>query len=136
MINLEKQIGDEIAKMNGLSILKLGLRFDKVVVRLFGNLRGSIESSVTNDETVVVTVTAPIRVSVKTEYEIERQIKDFLESGIRNRDRKVSIFQNEVRLRIVGNTSKRAVKFIGLVHNPGTDSKMLLDLATEWILAG
>lgn len=136
MKNIEKQMADEIAKVNGLSVIKLGLRFDKVVVRLLGNLRTCVEPAVPNGKTVIVTITAPIKLPAKTEYEIEGRIKDLLESEAQQRDLRVTIFQNEVCLKIVGTSSKRAAKIVGLVHNPSTDSKLLLDLATQWLLEG
>jgi hypothetical protein len=134
MPTIEKQIADRIAKANGLSVTKLGLRFDKVVIRLLGNLRDYVERTSLKKETVIMTITAPIRLAVKTEYELEGRIKDFLDSGNRSRDRRLTIFQNEVRLRIVGSSLNQPPKFVGLVHNPGTDSKLLLDLASRWLL--
>ena len=136
MSNIEKKIADEIAKANGLTVTKLGLRFDKVVVRLLGNLRASVERAVPIGETVIVTITAPIKLPAKTAYELERLVKDFPESRIRHQDRRVTIFHNEISLRVVASSSKRAAKLIGFVHNPGTDSKLLLNLAAQWILEG
>ena len=43
MASIEKQIASEIAKANEVNIIKLGLRFDKVVIRLLGNIRMGIE---------------------------------------------------------------------------------------------
>lgn len=43
----------------------------------------------------------------------------------------MTVFQNEVQLRIIESPSKRNHKFVGLVHNPGTNPTMLLDLATR-----
>ena len=134
MINIEKQIADEIAKTNGLNVKNLGLRFDKVVVRLFGNLRASIEKAIPDSQTVVVTVSAPIKLPTKTEYELEKRIKSFLDSEIPHGVQKVSIFQNEVSFKIVKSSSKQAGKLVGLVHNPSTNAKLLLDLATHWIV--
>jgi len=134
MTNIEKQIADQIARVNGLRVTKLGLRFDKVVVRLLGNLRAYVEQANVKEEAVIMTITAPIKLATKTEYELEGRIKDFLDSGNRSRDRRMTIFQNEIRLRILGSPSKQSSKFVGLVHNPGTDSKRLLDLAAQWLL--
>jgi hypothetical protein len=52
-----------------------------------------------------------------------------LESGAPQQYGTMVIFGNEVRVRIVNPVSTRGNKFIGLVHNPGTDAKPLLDLA-------
>jgi hypothetical protein len=56
-------------------------------------------------------------------------IKYMLESGAPQQYGTMVIFGNEVRVRIVNPVSTRGNKFIGLVHNPGTDAKPLLDLA-------
>ncbi|MFT3827896.1 MAG: hypothetical protein QM731_28520 [Chitinophagaceae bacterium] len=133
MVNPEKQIADEIAKWNGVTVAQLSLRFDKVVVRLFGHLRTAIEEAIPDDETVIVTVTAPIKLPSKTAQALEEQIRHLLKSGTRNRKRKLSIFQNEVSIKIAGASSKRSVKLIGLVHHRDTDPAQLLDLATHWL---
>lgn len=134
MTNIEKEIANRIAKANGLSITRLGLRFDKVVIRLCENLRVYAEQEIPKGETVVMTLTAPIKLPAKTEVEIKRQIKDFVGSGIRHADRTVTIFQNTIRLRIIGPSLKQPIKFVGFVHNPGSDPKQLLDLANQWLL--
>lgn len=133
MISIEKQIADSIAKASGLTVAKLGLRFDRVVARLLGGLRVSVESMIPNGETVIITVTAPIKVPAKTAARIEHLTKEFLNSGTRHRSQKLSIFQNQVSIRLVATKSKRAPQFIGLVHNPEIDPKMLLDLTAQWL---
>ena len=47
----------------------------------------------------------------------------------------MTVFQNEVQLRIIESSAKRNHKFVGLVHNPGTNPTLLLDLATQRLLA-
>jgi len=131
MINIEKQLGEKIAKAGGLTVAKLGLRFDRVVVRLLGNLRTSLEHANLKQEAVLLTITAPIWLPAKTEIALKEQIGNLLDSGVRNR--KITIFQNEARLSIVKTSVKQTAKFIGLVHNPGTDPKLLLDLAAQWL---
>lgn len=133
MVNIDKQIADAIAKASELTITKLGLRFDKVVVRLLGNIRTSIEQVAPNGKTILFTITAPIRLPAKTEYKLVEEIGYLSGSMTRHRDRVLTISQNNVRLRIVKTSSKKALKFIGLVHNSTTDSKLLLDLATRWL---
>ena len=134
MTQMEKLIANEISKTNGVSVTKLGLRFDKVVVRLLGNIRIAIEQEVSKEVTVIMTITAPIKLPAKTEYELIGKISDFLESGIQHQDSVLTIFQNKVRLRIVKSSSRQTTKFVGLVHNPDIDSKLLLDLAAQWLL--
>jgi hypothetical protein len=133
MINIEKQIADEIANSNGLSVTRLGLRFDKVAVRLLGNVRIFVEKNMQIRGTVLLTLTAPVKIPAKTEQEIMAQIKDLFDSGVRHHNRKLTIFENEIRLQIVYASTKKTTKFIGFVHNPGSDSKLLLDLASRWL---
>jgi hypothetical protein len=136
MTNIEKQIADSIASANGLSVRKLGLRFDKVVVRLLGNLRAYVEQVNLKEGAVLLTISAPIKLAAKTGQELKGQIKDLLKSGIPGGDRRITIFQNKVCLRIVGRSSKKTIKFVGLVHNPGTDCMLLLNLASHWLIEG
>jgi len=120
----------------GLNVTKLGLRFDKVVVRLMGNLRTYVEEVNLHERAVLVTITAPIKLAAKTGHELKGQIKDFLDSGILGCDRRITIFQNSVCLRIVARSSKKTPKFVALVHNPGTDIELLLKLASQWLIEG
>lgn len=134
MIQIEKLIGSEIAKANGQSVSKLGLRFDKIVVQLLGNIRAAIEQEVPGKIVVVMTITAPIKLPTKSEHELIGKIKNFLEFGIQQQDSTLTIFQNEVQLRFVETLPKQNTRFVGLVHNPDIDAKMLLDLTTQWLL--
>jgi len=134
MIQIEKLIGNEIAKANGQSVSKLGLRFDRVVVQLLGNIRAAIEQEIPGKMVVIMTITAPIKLPGKTEHELIGKIKNFLEAGIQQQDSTQTIFQNKVQLRLVESSSKQNTRFIGLVHNPDIDAKLLLDLAAQWLL--
>jgi hypothetical protein len=135
MANIERQIADEIAAANGVSVTKLGLRFDKVVVRLLGSLRGYVERANLEEKAILITITAPIKLAGKTQHELEAGILEFLGRKSHVKDRQMTIFKNKVRIRIVESSAKGKNRFVGLVHNPGTDSKMLLDLATKWLTA-
>jgi len=134
MENIDRQIAEEIAAANGLSVTKLGLRFDKVVVRLLGGLRACVEHANPGDKTVFMTITAPIKLPGKTQNELDVIVRDSLDRRTHIGDRQMTIFKNAVRLRILESHSKRKHKFVGMVHNPGTDPIMLLDLATQWHL--
>lgn len=112
------------------------MRFDKVVVRLMGNLRIFVEQLNLNEGVVLLTITAPIKLPAKTEQALKEQIRDFLDSGIPGRDRRIIIFQNSVCFRIIECPSTQATKFVGLVHNPRTDVELLLKLAAQWLIDG
>ena len=132
MTNIEKEIAREIALANGVSVTKLGLRFDGVVVRLLGSLRASV-SQEKRKETVVMTITAPIRFPAKTAAALAGEIGNLLASGARGKDSSITVFENHVCIRIVPVSSQSSAQFIGLVHNPDIDAVSLLDLATHWL---
>lgn len=134
MANIDRQVADEIAAASGLSVTKLGLRFDKVVVRLLGCLRACVEHANPREKTVFMTITAPIKLPGKTQHELEAIIRKSLDCKSHNRDRQITVFQNEVQLRIIESSANRNHRFVGLVHNPGTNPTLLLDLATQWLL--
>ncbi|SRR5258708_3730052 len=134
MEQIEKQVANEIAKANQVSVTKLGLRFDKVVVRLLGNIRMAIEQKIPKNMTVLMAITAPIKLPAKTEYELIEKLNDFLEAGVQHQDSVLAIFQNKVRLRIIKPSSRQTTKFVGLVHNPDIDAKLLLNLTAKWLL--
>jgi hypothetical protein len=136
MANIDRQVAEEIAAVHGLTVTKLGLRFDKVVTRLLGRLRACVENANQGEKTVLVTITAPIRLPGKTQQELEAILRESLECKSPVRERRMTVFQNEVQLRILESASKPYPKFVGMVHNPGTDSALLLDLATKWLTKG
>jgi hypothetical protein len=133
MIQIEKLISSEIAKSNGLSLSALSLRFDRVAIRLLENIRVAIEQKIEEEITVIMTITAPIKLPAKTASQLIEKIKNFLEFGIPPKDSSITIFQNKVQLRFVKSSKKESSKFIGLVHNPDIKPQLLLDLATQWL---
>lgn len=107
------------------------LRFDKVVTRLMEHLRATLGETVPNDKTVVVTVTAPIRLASKTAASLEGKIQTLLSRGLLRRDEKDTIHGNRVRIRILNNGSGQVPKLIGFVHNSDTDPLLLLNMTRE-----
>jgi len=129
----DRRIAEGIASSKALSVAKLGLRFDRVVVRLLGDLRSFSESAVPEEFTVLISITAPIRQPAKTATALREKIEALLAAPVPGRDRKITVDQNEVRMRLVNCSTKRASKLIGFVHNPETNSKRLLEMAEEWL---
>ncbi len=136
MATIDRHIADSIAKDCGLSIATLGLRFDKVVVRLVENLRIYFGQNISHGKAVVVTVSAPIRLPKKTEIELRGYIADSLECGSVPSETKVTIHLNAIHLRIIEIPTSQTVKFVGLIHNPTSDTTVLLDLVAKWLKEG
>ncbi len=111
------------------SAAKPRLRFDKVAVRVIASLQAAARKTVPNGATVVVTITAPIRLPAKTAVAIEDKIQILLKKKSPGRGVTATICGNHVRIRLLKHKSKRAPKLIGYVHNPETDVGQLFDMA-------
>jgi hypothetical protein len=103
------------------------LRFDQVVHRLIARLKAALHEYVPDGTTVIVTITAPIRLASKTAEALEDNIKACL--ARRSSQREDTIHGNQIRIRLVKSSVRQVSKVIGLVHNPDSDPDMLLDMA-------
>lgn len=106
------------------------LRFDKVVVGLMGRLKATLGKIVPDGLTVLLAVTAPIRLPSKTAAALEKKVQALLGRQSAGRDTKRSVHGNRVRIRLLKHKS-RAPQLIGFVHNPDSDSLLLLDMTRE-----
>ena len=129
---IDKNIAERIAEANKTTIKKLGLRFDKVAVRLLISLKTSVD--IPKGRAVLWTITAPIKLPAKTEIEISQQMNNILESSVRNEDFQSTICQNQIHIRVIDLPANQVDRIVGFVHNPESSSKQLLDLATQWLL--
>lgn len=107
------------------------LRFDKVATRLMEGLRATLGETLPDGMTVVLTITAPIRLASKTVAALEEKIPTLAGRRSEERDQKDTIHGNGVRIRLLKKGSERAPRLIGFVHNPETDPLHLLNMARE-----
>jgi hypothetical protein len=107
------------------------LRFDKVATRLIESLKATLGKSVPNGVTVLVTVTAPIRLPSKTIGALGDKITTLLGRRSPARDEKHTIHGNHVRIRLLRDKSGRVPRMIGFVHNSDSDPLLLLDMTRE-----
>ena len=110
---------------------KLRLRFDKVVTRLMDRLQSTLGKIVPEGMTVLLTVTAPIRLASKTAAALEDKIQTLLRRKFPGRDEKDTIHGNRVQIRLLKHKSERAPKMIGFVHNSDSDPLLLLNMTSE-----
>jgi hypothetical protein len=121
---IEREIAEQAAAA------KLRLRFDKVVVRLVGGLKAALTGVVPEDQTLVFTVTAPIKLCAKTAAALESLVRGGLPDG----DLRSSIHGNDVRIRRVTGVSPSMPRVLGFVHNPESDADLLMALAEARLL--
>src|SRR6266705_653889 len=107
------------------------LRFDKVATRVIERLQATLVETVPDGMTVLLTITAPIRLSSKTAASLEDKIQTLLGRGSPGRDEKDTIHGNRVQIRLLGDESERAPKMIGFVHNSDSDPLLLLNMTRE-----
>ncbi len=129
-MEIDKSIAVEIANVSAVSLSKLGLRFDKVAVGLLGDIRSAIEQAIPIGNTVVLTVTAPIKHPSKTALELIKRLKENDHPKLQA----FTLFENKIQVSSI--PSNRPVQFIGLVHNPGIDPQLLLEMTTKWLAGG
>src|SRR6266478_4754407 len=106
------------------------LRFDKVATRLIERLQATLGETVPDGMTVLLTITAPIRLPSKTAASLEDKIQTLLGRGSPGRDEKGTIHGNRVQIRLL-RESERAAKMIGFVHNSDSDPLLLLNMTRE-----
>ncbi len=122
-----------IATSNGLTAAELGLRFDKVALRVLEILRVHTEHSLNKGETVIVTVTAPIRVPARTAKDIATFVESLVSTSTDQANKKAQVQGNRVYLRLLKHGRPNAPRFIGFIHNPDVKASRLLRLATAWL---
>src|SRR5579863_3108983 len=104
------------------------LRFD---TRLIERLQATLGETVPDGMTVLLTITAPIRLPSKTAASLEDKIRTLLGRGSPGRDEKDTIHGNRVQIRILRDESEKAPKMIGFVHNSDSDPQLLLHMTGE-----
>jgi len=107
------------------------LRFDKVATRLIERLQSTLGETVSDGMTVLLTITAPIRLPSKTAVALEDRIKTLLGRGSPGRDEKDTIHGNRVQIRLLRDGSARAPRMIGFVHNSDSDPILFLNMTRE-----
>ena len=130
MTSIDKDIADQILRANGLRAAGLGLRFDRVAQSVLGELRAFVEDAAALEVSVLMTLTAPIRLPALTVGELKREIGGRLATPVAGEDHMLTVQGNAVRLRLLADCPGPA--FVGFVHNPSSPSARLLDLAEQW----
>jgi hypothetical protein len=116
---IEREIFEQIAAS------KLRLRFDRVVHRLVDRLKSDLAKVVPKGQTLLFTVTAPIRVPGRTADTLECCARKAIEAG----EWRGNVHGNAVRMRCVAGVAARRPRVIGFVHNPESSAERILALA-------
>ena len=107
------------------------LRFDRVATRLIEGLQAILGEAVPDGMTVLLTITAPIRLPSKTAAALEGKIQTLLGRESPGRDEKTTIHGNHIQIRFLMGASERAPKMIGFVHNSDSEPLLILNMTSE-----
>jgi hypothetical protein len=130
-----KRVAVEIATLKRRGALPIDtvpprLRFDRVATRLIDGLRAGLGTAAPEGMTLLVTVTAPIRLPAKTTAAIEDKIRRSLgrlpgciESG--------TMHGNGVQIHLLRGASPTPPRLVGFVHNPDADPLVLVAMTRE-----
>ena len=126
VIDADKVEHEIIARLRAA---KLRLRSDKVALRLVGRLKAALASVVPEGQTVIFTITAPIRLPGKTAAALENVVR-----AAPDAERRKVIHDNAVRTRRVKGVPKHMPKVLGFVHNFESDAGAILALVEARLL--
>ena len=131
-----KRVAVDIATLKyrgalAVNAAKPRLRFDKVATKLIERLQAALGETVPDGMTVLLSITAPIRLASKTAAALEGKIPTVLERESPSRDEKITIHGNRVQIRVLRDAPERAPKMVGFVHNPDSDRLLLLNMTSE-----
>jgi hypothetical protein len=130
--DMDKQIAPAMACAAGASISKLGLRFDRVVLRLLRGLTQHCDSVVSDGALVLVTISAPIRLPATTAGCLKDRIEALILEGPPPLEQITEVHGNAVGLRLVPAARRSQPRLLGLVHNPEKDPRFLLELLERY----
>ena len=113
-----------------LRAAKLRPRFDKVALRVVGRLKAALASVVPEGETVIFTISAPIRLPGETAAALETMAR----SGSREALRREVIHGAAVRIRRLEGAAKPMPRVLAFVHSDPSDAEAILALAEARLL--
>ncbi len=123
-VTIEREIAERIR------VEKIRLRFDKVVRGFSNNLQAALAATVPEGQSVVFTITAPIRRPSETADVLENLFHDGMPDG----ELRKAIHGNHVRIRPIIGVATCMPKVIALVHNPESDPGVILAIAESRLL--
>lgn len=124
---MDREMAKAMTFAAGVSISKLGLRFDRVVLRVLRDLTEHCDQRVPEGTAVVVTISAPIRRPAATVEALMERI-DALIEGRRPLPAIFEACGNTLGVRLLPPPLAERHKLLGLVHNPETSPELLLDM--------
>jgi hypothetical protein len=112
---------------------KLGLRFDKVALAFVGDVQRNARDLVPRGRTLIVTITAPIRLPAKTTAVLCERVRAALVAAPANLRIDETINGNRISVRLAKNVRGYAPNVIAVVHNPETPAVLLIEMTATFL---
>jgi hypothetical protein len=94
------------------------LRLDRVVLATARRLRDALRGSIPAGQTVMITITAPIRQAGKTAADIVARLQESLQGRGSRLELDAALYGNRIRASLLKGVAAHVPKAIVLVHNP------------------
>jgi hypothetical protein len=115
--------------------MKPRLRLDRVALGLMDRLRVAVEASVPEDRTIIVTITAPIRLASKTAASMASSIRRRLARRAAAGRSIHNIHGNTIQIWILPRAGAMTSKLVGFVHNPDANPRILIEVTRALLAA-
>jgi hypothetical protein len=106
------------------------------VQRVLRELRAFTDQTAPPEVTVLLALTAPIRLPGRTVDVLKQAMTAFLVAGDLSREWRGDVNGNAAQLRLVTGKGAHAPSLIGFVHNPECPCEPLFAAATRWAREG
>lgn len=124
---MDREMARAMALAAGASLPALGLRFDRVVLRVLRDLTEHCDRRLPETMAVAVTISAPIQRPAATVEALKQRI-DALVDGPQPAPPVFEACGNTIGLRLLPSPFSAGRKLLGLVHNPETSPERLLHM--------
>jgi hypothetical protein len=111
------------------------LRLDRVALGLVSRVRTAIQGQVPDERTIVVTITAPIRLAAKTAAALASRIPSRASGRARVERSLHRIHGNRIQVWILPGGVGTTSKLVGFVHNPDVDPRIFIEVTRALLAA-
>jgi len=111
------------------------LRLDRVALEVVSRVRTAIQRQVPADRTIVVTISAPIRLAAKTAAALSSRVLNRVSGRARAERSLHRIHGNRIEIWILQGGIATTSKLVGFVHNPDVDPRIFIEVTRALLAA-
>lgn len=111
------------------------LRLDRVALEVVSRVRTAIQGHVPDGRTIVVTITAPIRLAARTATSLSSRILSRVSGRARTERSLHRIHGNRIQIWILQGAIGTTSRLVGFVHNPDVDPRIFIEVTRALLAA-